>query len=49
MAANGNKATTRPVASPTPPPSTPPTRVGVSCFLVILTFPSARRSITAAS
>ena len=37
------------VARPTPPPSTPPTRVGVSCFLVILTLPSARRSITAAS
>ena len=49
IAANGNRTTTRPVARPTPPPSTPPTRVGVSCFLVILTFPSARRSTTAAS
>ena len=26
-----------------------PTRVGVSCFLVIFTFPPARRSTTAAS
>jgi hypothetical protein len=37
------------VARPTPPPRTPPARVGVSCFLVIFTFPSARRSTTAAS
>ena len=49
IAANGNRTTTRPVARPTPAPITPPTRVGVSCFLVILTFPSARRSTTAAS
>ena len=49
MAAAGNSAITMPVARPTPPPSTPPTRVGVSCFLTILTLPSLRRSMTAAS
>ena len=32
MAAAGKMAMTRPVARPMPPPSTPPTRVGVSCF-----------------
>ena len=41
MAAAGNSAMTSPVARPTPPPSTPPTRVGVSCFLTILTLPSS--------
>ena len=49
MAAAGNRAMTRPVASPAPPPSTPPTRVGVSCFLTILTLPDSLRSTTAAS
>ena len=47
--ANGNSAITTPVARPMPPPSTPPTRVGVSCFLAILTLPSSRRAMTAAS
>ena len=41
MAAAGNRAMTSPVARPMPPPSTPPTRVGVSCFLAILTLPSS--------
>ena len=49
MAAAGKRTMTNPVASPTPPPSTPPTRVGVSCFLTILTLPLSLRSITAAS
>ena len=40
MAAAGKRTMTSPVARPTPPPSTPPTRVGVSCFLTILTLPS---------
>ena len=30
-------------------PSTPPARVGVSCFFTIFTLPSSLRSITAAS
>jgi hypothetical protein len=43
MAANGRTATTRSVARPTPLPRTPPTRVGVSWFLVILTLPPSLR------
>src|SRR2546430_340235 len=48
-APNGNRATSGRVPSPVPPPSAPPTRVGVSCFLTILVCAASLCPTTAAS
>ena len=49
MPTGGNSIAVTPTARPQPRPTAAPWRVGCSCFLTMLTFPSSSLAITAAS